>query len=316
MNGALLSVRDLRVYYEAQGRVVKAVDGVSFDLNRGETLGLVGESGCGKSTVGRALASLLQPKSGQILWEGKESRSLSRSESDALYRRRQIVFQDPYASLNPLWRVRDLVAEPLRVHRLLSGDALTQRVSELLELVGMDERFAARYPSELSGGQRQRVAIARALSTEPDILILDEPTAALDISVRAQILNLLLELREKRGLSILLVTHDFSVVQSLANRIAVMYLGKIVETAETSTLLETPRHPYTQMLIRSVLPPRPTGELPDLPAGEVPDLFDLPSGCRFRTRCPKAVEACAASEPDLNAWQEDRHSAACFRAQV
>lgn len=316
MNGALLSVRDLRVYYEAQGRVIKAVDGVSFDLNRGETLGLVGESGCGKSTVGRALASLLQPKSGQILWEGKESRSLSRSESDALYRRRQIVFQDPYASLNPLWRVRDLVAEPLRVHRLLSGDALTQRVSELLELVGMDERFAARYPSELSGGQRQRVAIARALSTEPDILILDEPTAALDISVRAQILNLLLELREKRGLSILLVTHDFSVVQSLANRIAVMYLGKIVETAETSTLLETPRHPYTQMLIRSVLPPRPTGELPDLPTGEVPDLFDLPSGCRFRTRCPKAVEACAASEPDLNAWKEDRHSAACFRAQV
>ncbi|MCW5933060.1 MAG: ABC transporter ATP-binding protein [Fimbriimonadia bacterium] len=316
MNNALLSVRDLRVYYEAQGRVIKAVDGVSFDLNRGETLGLVGESGCGKSTVGRALASLLQPKLGQILWEGKESHSLSRSESDALYRRRQIVFQDPYASLNPLWRVRDLVAEPLRVHRLLSGDALTQRVSELLDLVGMDERFAARYPSELSGGQRQRVAIARALSTEPDILILDEPTAALDISVRAQILNLLLELREKRGLSILLITHDFSVVQSLANRIAVMYLGKIVETAETTMLLETPRHPYTQMLIRSVLPPRPTGELPDLPAGEVPDLFDLPSGCRFRTRCPKAVEACAASEPDLNAWKEDRHSAACFRAQV
>lgn len=312
----LLEVRDLKVYYEAGARTVRAVDGVSFMIEPGETLGLVGESGCGKSTIGRALVGLLPPRAGEILWEGREIATFSPAEKRAFYCRRQIVFQDPSSSLNPLWRVRDLVAEPLRVHRLVTGQReLEKRVTSLLQQVGLDPRFADRYPSELSGGQRQRVAIARALATEPDLLILDEPTAALDVSVRAQILNLLAELQTVRHLAVLLITHDFSVVQTLAHRVAVMYLGKIVEIAPCKQLLESPRHPYTRFLIASVLPPHPNSTLPEIPPGEVPDPFHLPSGCRFRTRCPLAFERCTQEEPLLTAASEGwEHQAACWRA--
>jgi oligopeptide/dipeptide ABC transporter ATP-binding protein len=311
----MLKVQDLQVYYETGKRTIRAVDGISFHIERGETLGLVGESGCGKSTVGRALVGLLPVHGGQILWRDSNVSRLTRSEYRALCRHRQIVFQDPYSSLNPLWRVRDIVAEPLRVHRLTTSTTVRQQVNHLLVQVGLNETFADRFPSELSGGQRQRVAIARALATEPELLILDEPTASLDISVRAQILNLLAELQKLKGLSILLITHDFAVVQALAQRVAVMYLGKIVETAPARQLLVAPRHPYTRMLIASVLPPRPTGKLPAIPAGEVPDPFHLPSGCRFRTRCPLAVDRCAQESPDLQTWRDGEHQAACFRIE-
>lgn len=312
----MLKVQDLQVYYKTGKRLLRAVDGVSFHIERGETLGLVGESGCGKSSVGRALVGLLPVYGGQILWRDRDVSRLARNEYRALCRYRQIVFQDPYSSLNPLWRVRDIVAEPLLVHRLTTSTTIRQQVSHLLEQVGLNETFADSFPSELSGGQRQRVAIARALATEPELLILDEPTAALDVSVRAQILNLLAELQKLKGLSVLLITHDFAVVQALAQRVAVMYLGKIVETAPACQLLIAPRHPYTRMLIASVLPPRPTGELPSIPAGEVPDPFQLPSGCRFRTRCPLAVDRCAQESPDLQTWQDGEHQVACFRVEL
>jgi len=311
----MLRVEDLQVHYDAGKRTVRAVDGVSFEIKQGETLGLVGESGCGKSTVGRALAGLLPVRGGKIFWHGHDVSRLSKQEQRALCCHRQIVFQDPYSSLNPLWRVQDIVAEPLRIHRLAGPPEVAKRVRHLLEQVGLNETFAGRFPSELSGGQRQRVAIARALATEPELLILDEPTAALDVSVRAQILNLLAELQKLRGLSILLITHDFAVVQALAKRVAVMYLGKIIETAPARLLMIEPRHPYTQMLMASVLPPRPTGELPTIPSGEVPDPFHLPSGCRFRTRCPRAVDYCAQDIPDLQTWQSAEHRAACFRIE-
>lgn len=309
----MLKVQDLMVYYDVGKRTVRAVDGVSFEINPGETLGLVGESGCGKSTVGRALVGLLPIRGGKIYWHGRDVSQLSKPEYRALCRHRQIVFQDPYSSLNPLWRVQDIVAEPLLVHRLADAPTVGRQVKHLLEQVGLNEAFAGRFPSELSGGQRQRVAIARALATEPELLILDEPTAALDVSVRAQILNLLAELQKLRGLSILLITHDFAVVRALAQRVAVMYLGKIIETAPARLLMTEPKHPYTQMLMASVLPPRPTGKLPAIPSGEVPDPFHLPSGCRFRTRCPLAVDHCAQQSPDLQTWQSAEHRAACFR---
>ncbi|MES2354996.1 MAG: oligopeptide/dipeptide ABC transporter ATP-binding protein [Pseudomonadota bacterium] len=289
-----------RVIKRQPKQLLKAVDDVSFSLNRGETLALVGESGCGKSTVARLIAGLYQPTGGSIVFEGAEFATLkSRADWAPLRRRMQMIFQDPYASLNSRWRVMDIIAEPIRVHGLLKGAAVRSRVDELLVQVGLSPNDGDKYPHAFSGGQRQRISIARALASQPEFLICDEPTSALDVSVQAQILNLMKDLQRQRNLSYLFISHNLAVVRYLSDRVAVMYLGRIVEIAPTQQLFATPRHPYTRMLLNAVPDLEMTGQPRSLTTGEVPNPLSPPSGCTFHPRCSFANERCRREVPEI-----------------
>jgi oligopeptide transport system ATP-binding protein len=306
----LLDVRGLRMHFPITEGVmtrrkvgeVKAVDGVDFTISRGETMGLVGESGCGKTTTGRCILRLEQPTAGEILYDGVDITTLARKDLLALRRRIQVVFQDPYSSLNPRMKVGDILAEPMKVHGI-ERDATSRaaRVRELLDVCGLNPRFADRYPHEMSGGQRQRVGIARALALEPEFIVCDEAVSALDVSIQAQIVNLLEDLRESFGLTYLFIAHDLSIVRHLCQRVAVMYLGRIVELADADALFDNPMHPYTQALLAAVPVPDPTVEANRAfsPAkGEVPSPINPPSGCVFHPRCPIAVESCRHTRPE------------------
>jgi oligopeptide/dipeptide ABC transporter ATP-binding protein len=294
---------------------VRAVDDVSLSIAEGETLGLVGESGCGKSTLGRALLRLVDPQHGTIRFDGVDVTAMSQRALRPLRRKMQMVFQDPYASLNPRMRVEDLIGEALDVHRLVDGkEARAARVGELLKRVGLSDEARAKYPHELSGGMRQRVGIARALAVEPKLLICDEPVSALDASVRAQVVNLLADLRDDLGLTLLFIAHDLAVVRHLSQRVAVMYLGKIVEIGPAAEVFSTPRHPYTRLLLSSA--PRVDVDGPrreGVRGGEPASARAIPSGCRFRTRCPEVEAKCAEVEPPL--LQIGAVAVACIHAK-
>jgi oligopeptide/dipeptide ABC transporter ATP-binding protein len=305
----LLDVRDLEVHFPIHGSgvlrrrtgAVRAVDGVSFAVRRGETLGLVGESGCGKSTTGLALLRLVEPTGGRIVFDGSDVTSLGRGDLRTLRRRMAMIFQDPYASLDPRMSVGANVAEALVVHGLHRGRR-RERVAELLARVGLNPDFAARYPHEFSGGQRQRVGIARALAVEPDFIVCDEPIAALDVSIQAQVMNLLRELQRELGLTYLFIAHDLAAVQHISDRIAVMYLGRLVEVADRRDVYERPQHPYTRALLSAIPVPDPGRERERrriLLEGDLPSPSDPPSGCNFRTRCPEVFEPCDHVDPDL-----------------
>ncbi len=315
---ALISVQDLKVYYHRSSGsrgVVKAVDGVTVDIHRGETLGLVGESGCGKSTLGRAILRLTEPTSGQVLYGGRDIAHLSNRELRKQRRHMQIIFQDPYASLNPRMTVGQIVGEPLSTYSIAKGKAAEQRVHELLETVGLNKRFINRYPHEFSGGQRQRIGIARALAVDPDFIVADEPISALDVSIQAQIMNLLEKLRREKNLTYLFISHDLRAIRHVSDRVAVMYLGKLVEIAPAKDIYVDPLMPYTRALISAVPVPNPEIELKReriVLEGDVPSPINPPSGCRFHTRCPYMIEACKEVVPPLVEIKPN-HFAACIR---
>ncbi|HVX46526.1 MAG TPA: dipeptide ABC transporter ATP-binding protein [Mycobacteriales bacterium] len=326
MPDPVLQIRDLvkhfpltrGILFKHQVGAIKAVDGVNAELYDGETLGLVGESGCGKSTLARLLMALERPTSGQVLFHGEDIFGLSGAALRALRRRIQIILQDPYTSLNPRMTVGDIVAEPFEIHRdVAPKDSVRGRVRELLEVVGLDPDHLGRYPHQFSGGQRQRFGIARALALRPEVIICDEPVSALDVSVQAQVINLLAELQSEFGLSYVFIAHDLSVVRHVSDRVAVMYLGRLVETGTHAEIYDRPTHPYTQALL-SVIPqpdPTPRGTRREiLLEGDVPSPADPPSGCRFRTRCFKAESVCADAEPELIARPDSPHPSACHFA--
>jgi oligopeptide transport system ATP-binding protein len=312
---ALLKVENLVKHFPVRnwlGRrtaAVQAVDGVSFELARGETLALVGESGCGKSTTGRLVLRLLEATSGKVWFEGRDLFALDEPALRATRSALQIIFQDPYASLNPRMTVGQTLAEPLMLHGLAAGRR-KERVAEILDLVGLAPQHAQRYPHEFSGGQRQRIGIARAIAVEPRLIVCDEPVSALDVSIQAQVVNLLQDLQRRMGLSYLFIAHDLAVVKHIATRVAVMYLGRIVEVADKRALFSSPRHPYTQALLSAIPVPQPGLRRTRMVLqGDVPSPIDPPSGCRFRTRCPFARERCALEDPALAL--EDGHGVAC-----
>ncbi|MDA8592424.1 ATP-binding cassette domain-containing protein [Planctomycetota bacterium] len=314
MSAPLLEVRDLHKHFEVgspglfggQQEILRAVDGVSFELGRGETLGLVGESGCGKSTCARTLVGLYPPTSGQVLYEGEEISSLSHRDRAPFRRKIQMIFQDPYASLDPRQTVSSILTEPLRIHRLARPRQRRLRAMQLLDAVGLNPRHIHRFPHEFSGGQRQRIGIARALALEPDLIICDEPVSALDVSIQAQVVNLLGELQERFNLAYLFIAHDLAVVRHICDRVAVMYLGKVVEIAERDALFDDPRHPYTRALLSAVPHPDPRierGRERIVLEGDVPSPLDPPTGCRFHPRCVErgkvTGDQCATVEPML-----------------
>ena len=316
-------MRDLVKHFEVGGGLfggppglVKAVDGVSFAIRRGETLGLVGESGCGKTTTGRCILQLERPTSGQVIFEGVDLTTLGQVELRAVRRRVQVIFQDPYSSLNPRMTVGQIIAEPLGVHGIVpERRAREARMKSLLERCGLLPAMALRYPHELSGGQRQRVGIARALAMEPSLIVCDEPVSALDVSIQAQIINLLEELQADFGLTYLFVAHDLSVVRHISDRVAVMYLGKIVEITDRKALYDNPLHPYTQALLSAVPIPDPAveaGRERTVLGGEVPSPLNPPSGCVFHPRCPIAIEDCRGAVPELREIHPE-HRVACIR---
>jgi oligopeptide/dipeptide ABC transporter ATP-binding protein len=320
MSEALLSVRGLVKHFHPRasllakpGKPVRAVDGVDLDVPASGTLGLVGESGCGKSTTGRLVLRLIEADAGAIHFEGEDIRGASPARLRSLRRRMQIVFQDPFASLDPRMTVAEILAEPFVVHRIGTVAERAASVRRLLDAVGLAAHHAARHPHEFSGGQRQRIGIARALALDPSLIVADEPVSALDVSIQAQILNLMKDLQRARGLAFLFISHNLAVVRHMADRVAVMYLGRVVEEAPREALFSSPRHPYTQALLSAV--PDPGGERRDriVLTGEIPRPDDPPSGCRFRTRCPVAVPRCAAEEPPLRALAPG-HRVACHLA--
>ncbi|MDE2997789.1 MAG: dipeptide ABC transporter ATP-binding protein [Gemmatimonadota bacterium] len=291
---------------------VKAVDGVSFTMRRGETLGLVGESGCGKTTAGRSILRLIEATAGRVLFDGTDVFGLNRSELRTVRRRMQIIFQDPYSSLNPRMTVGGMLAEALKIHKLTDGSDTRERVTELLETVGLRPEYARRYPHEFSGGQRQRIGISRALAVNPDFIVADEPVSALDVSIQAQIINLLQDLQGRFGLTYLFVAHDLSVVKHISNRIAVMYLGRIVEIAESGALCSNPQHPYTRALLSAVPEPDPRiRKQRTVLTGDVPSPANVPPGCPFHPRCPEREDACTKIVPELLEI-DGNHSVACI----
>lgn len=321
----LLSVRGLKKHFTVRSSsisrshgTVKAVDGVSFDVAHGKTLGLVGESGCGKSTTGRAIMRLIDPTAGQVLFEGRDVMRFSPAELKAFRRDVQIIFQDPYASLNPRFTVGEIVGEPLLIHKIGTTESRRRRSQELLEVVGLNPEHINRYPHEFSGGQRQRIGIARALALSPKLIVCDEPVSALDVSIQAQVLNLLDRLQDEFDLAYLFIAHDLSVVQHISDDVAVMYLGAIVEISDWAGLYERPHHPYTQSLLSAVPVPDPNVQREReriLLAGDPPSPIDPPSGCRFHTRCPIALlPLCSRETPDLREVAPG-HRAACHFAK-
>jgi peptide/nickel transport system ATP-binding protein/oligopeptide transport system ATP-binding protein len=317
---ALLEVEGLVKHFVAARSVfgratafIKAVDGVSFSLDAGKTLALVGESGCGKSTVSRLMLRLIEPDSGQIRFEGRDLLAFDANQLRAFRRDAQIIFQDPYASLNPRMTISQILTEPLALHDLVPASRRHQRVEELLQLVGLEPRFARRYSHEFSGGQRQRIAIARALAVEPKLIICDEPVSALDVSIRSQILNLLRDLQDRLGLAYIFVSHDLAVVKHIADRVAVMNLGGIVEMANTEALFASPRHPYSRALLSAIPVPKPRAKRSRiLLQGEMPSALNPPAGCRFHTRCPYVIERCRIEPPEL-LGDKSGHLTACHR---
>ena len=289
-----------RAIYRVPRQLLRAVDAVSLTVERGETFALVGESGCGKSTVARLICGLYAPSGGRIVFDGKDLGAAPAQEMLQLRRRFQMIFQDPYASLNPRWRVERIIAEPIRSHDLIHGDkAISKRVGELLTDVGLSPLDGEKYPHEFSGGQRQRISIARALSSNPEFLVCDEPTSALDVSVQAQILNLMKDLQRQHGLTYLFISHNLAVVSHISTRVGVMYLGRIVEIADTRTLFERPLHPYTRMLQSAIPDITMSGKARTPVAGEVPNPLNPPTGCTFNPRCPFAREKCRVDRPEL-----------------
>src|SRR5918912_2413823 len=325
----LIAIRDLKVHFDLGGgtvwdkmvggspvrRVVKAVDGVTIDIYPGETLGLVGESGCGKSTLGRAVLRLTEPTGGHVLFRGADLANLTQREMREHRKHLQMIFQDPYASLNPRMTVGQIIGEPIETFRLATGRAREERVRELMETVGLSPRFVKRYPHEFSGGQRQRIGIARALAADPDFVVADEPISALDVSIQAQIMNLLERLQRERQLTYLFISHDLRAIRHVSDRVAVMYLGKIVEIADAKTIYYEPLMPYTKALISAVPVPDPEIEATRqriVLEGDVPSPINPPPGCRFHTRCPYAIPACKEVVPQL-VEIKPAHFAACIR---
>jgi len=303
----ILEVRNLRKYFPIRGGIlsrvvanVKAVDGVSFAVNPGEVLGVVGESGCGKTTLGRTILRLLEPTAGEIIFQGKDITKISRSEMREIRKEMQIIFQDPYASLNPRMTVGDIVGEAMLIHNLARGKAREERVAQLLERVGLNAGHMRRYPHEFSGGQRQRIGVARALAVNPKFIVADEPVSALDVSIQAQVINLLEDLRVELGLTLLFIAHNLSVVEYISDRVMVMYLGKIVEISPSKDLYKNPVHPYTEALLSAVPIPDPTVKRQRIVLeGDVPSPINPPSGCRFHTRCSYVEEICKTEDPLL-----------------
>jgi oligopeptide/dipeptide ABC transporter ATP-binding protein len=304
-DGPLLQIKDLKKHFTVgRGQKLKAVDGVSIEVNKGETFGLVGESGCGKSTLGRVLVRLYDPSGGQVIYGGKDMFDVNGREERELHRKVQMIFQDPQASLNPRMTVSNIVAEGIDIHGLKQGRERLDRVYELLETVGLNREHANRYPHEFSGGQRQRIGVARALAVEPDFIVADEPVSALDVSIQAQVINLMRKLQREQDLTYLFISHDLSVVKYISDRVGVMYLGQLVELADSDELYANPLHPYTRALLSAVPVPDPDFENErqrTVLQGDLPSPVDPPSGCRFRTRCPQAVEAAADEEPE---WRD------------
>jgi len=333
-DGVLLEIRDLKKYFPAgRDTTVKAVDGVSLTINRGETFGLVGESGCGKTTVGRCILRLIEPTSGEIVFDGVDLLRLNASELRAKRRDMQIIFQDPFSSLNPRMTIGEIVAEPLIIHsmnetnggnplrnvaRSIGLDSIVrskqqkERVAELLRVVGLEPDYGSRYPHEFSGGQRQRIGIARALALNPKLIIADEPVSALDVSIQAQVVNLLQDLQKQFGLTYLFISHGLAVVEHISTRVGVMYLGKLVEVAPSQEIYRSPLHPYTQALLSSIPIPDPEAKHERVHlSGDVPTPINPPAGCRFNTRCPYVMEECRTNEPPLVNLTRD-HQVACF----
>jgi oligopeptide/dipeptide ABC transporter ATP-binding protein len=318
-NQPLVEIKDLKKYFPVPHKqFVRAVDGVSFTINQGETLGLVGESGCGKTTVGRCVLRLIEPTSGEIRFDGIDLSRLDRGRMRALRRRMQIIFQDPYSSLNPRMKVGSIIAEPLEIHRVGDRRERRDRVAELLRVVGLDPDYANRYPHQFSGGQRQRIGIARALALNPDFIVADEPVSALDVSVQAQVVNLMQDLQERFGLTYLFISHGLAVVKHISTRVGVMYLGKLVELAPAEEIYKNPLHPYTQALLRAIPIPDPgsTRRATHKLGGDVPNPTAPPAGCRFHTRCLQAGDRCVREEPELVEVSHG-HFVSCFlREQV
>jgi oligopeptide/dipeptide ABC transporter ATP-binding protein len=319
MTVSLVSVQGLaknfvarRSFFGRPEKFVRAVDGIDLEIRQGETLAVVGESGCGKSTLGRLVLRLIEADQGRIVFENDDLTTLDPQALRAMRRKAQLIFQDPFASLNPRMTVGDLLSEPLMLHSIVPADQRAARVAQLLQQVGLKADHAGRYPHEFSGGQRQRIAIARAIAVEPKLIVCDEPVSALDVSIRAQVLNLLSDLQKQLNLSYLFISHDLSVVRHIADRVAVMYLGRIVELGSVEQVFETPRHPYTQALLRAIPQPVVGHRHKNLLDGDVPSPLDPPSGCHFQTRCPFVKEACTHERPSLETV-EGGHQVACLR---
>ncbi|ADH63264.1 oligopeptide/dipeptide ABC transporter, ATPase subunit [Allomeiothermus silvanus DSM 9946] len=319
----LLEVKDLKKWFPIRGGIlsrvvanVKAINGVSFSVKKGEVLGLVGESGSGKTTVGRTILRLIEPTEGSIKFNGQEITTLSKAQLRPYRRKMQIIFQDPFASLNPRMTVGDIIAEPLVIHRIGTPAERQERVANLLRTVGLSPDHVRRYPHEFSGGQRQRIGIARALAVEPEFVVADEPVSALDVSIQAQVVNLLQDLKEQFGLTVLFIAHDLAVVEYISDRIAVMYLGRIMELATSKQLYANPKHPYTEALLSAIPMPDPTIKRERIVLqGDIPSPINPPSGCVFRTRCRYAIAECATTVPELREV-EPEHFKACIRDDI